>query len=411
MSLRIVMVSQFYPPVAGGQEQYVRNLSHALAGRGHHVSVATIQLNGSPAQERDGPVELHRIQTSAQRLPFLFGSSRQFAPPLADPEAVLELRKVIRQQPPDVIHTHDWLARSVTPHVARGELPVVATLHDYSTVCAQKRLVHQGGPCAGPGATKCVACAGDYYGAIKGTMTALGNWASAPLERRAVSMFVPVSRAVAEGTRLEGHALPFRVIPNFVPDDLASRAQPDHPALGDLPRERFILFVGDVAADKGAQVLLDAYARLTGAPPLVLIGRPYIPLSRLPPGAIALGELPYAAVIAAWRSSLFGVVPSIVPDSCPTVVMEAMAAGRPVVAARSGGIPDLVDDGHTGLLVRPGDVAGLAEAMSRLLRSRHLLEQMSDGAADRLVRFTASHVVPQIERVYMDALASRVRPG
>jgi glycosyltransferase involved in cell wall biosynthesis len=326
MSLRIAMVSQFYPPVAGGQEQYVRNLSHALVDRGHQVSVATINLNGSPQHEFDGEVELHRIRTSAQRLPFLFTTPRQFAPALADPEAVLQLRELIRRQRPDVIHTHDWLARSVVPHVVRDKLPVVATLHDYSTVCAQKRLVYHGLACSGPGVRKCIGCAGSYYGAVKGTVTALGNWAAAGGERRAVRMFLPVSSAVAAGNRLAKDRLPFRVIPNFVPDDLMARARPGHPALRRLPRGDFILFVGDVAPDKGADVLLDAYRQLADPPPLVLIGRVYIPLERLPPGVTALGEIPSPAVIAAWRRSLFGVVPSIVPDACPTVPSSEHAA-------------------------------------------------------------------------------------
>lgn len=404
------MVTQFYPPVAGGQEQYVRNLSHALVGRGHDVSVATIELDGFPPREFDGDVELHRIRTSAQRLPFLFGSSRKFAPPVADPEAVLQLRKLFARQRPDVIHTHDWLARSVIPRVTRGEVPVVATLHDYAGMCAQKRLVSRGVPCSGPGLRKCLSCAGDYYGSVKGTVTAVGNWAASPSERRAVRMFLPVSRAVAEGNALEKHRLPFRVIPNFVPDDLTARAQPDHPALRDLPAGEFILFVGDIAPDKGAHVLLEAYRRLGDPPPLVLIGRPYVSLARLPPGVTVLGELPSETVIAAWRRSLFGVVPSIVPDSCPTVVIEAMAAGRPVVAARSGGIPDLVDDGTTGVLVAPGDAHALAEAMGRLIGSPACLARMSAAASRRVARFTASQVVPRIEEAYEEALRAPDRP-
>jgi glycosyltransferase involved in cell wall biosynthesis len=407
MSLRIAMVSQFYPPVAGGQEQYVRNLSHALASRGHRVSVTTIQLNGAPQHEFDGEVELHRIRTSAQRLPFLFATPRQFAPSLADPEAALQLRELIRRQRPDVIHTHDWLSRSVVPQIVRDDLPVVATLHDYSTVCAQKRLVHRGLPCSGPGLRKCIACAGSYYGPLKGTVTALGNWAAAGTERRAVRMFLPVSSAVAEGNRLAKDGLPFRVIPNFVPDDLIARAHAEHPVLRRLPRDDFILFVGDVAPDKGADVLIDAYARLTNPPPLVLIGRACIPLDRLPAGVTALGVIPSAAVIAAWRRSLFGVVPSIVPDACPTVVMEAMAAGRPVIAARSGGIPDLVDDGVTGMLVPPGDPSALAAAMRRLLSSPATLERMGAAASGQVARFTASHVVPRIEDVYRETLSGR----
>jgi glycosyltransferase involved in cell wall biosynthesis len=210
---------------------------------------------------------------------------------------------------------------------------------------------------------------------------------------------------VAEGNRLGKHGLPFNVIPNFVPDDLPAQAQPDHPALSDLPSGGFILFVGDVAVDKGANVLLDAYARLADPPPVVLIGRPYISLEQLPRGAIALGEVPHAAVVGAWRRSLFGVVPSIVADSCPTVVMEAMATERPVVASRSGGIPDLVQDGHTGVLVSPAEPAELASAMQSMLDSPLERARMGAAARRRFDSFTASRVVPRIEAIYRETLA------
>ena len=65
-------------------------------------------------------------------------------------------------------------------------------------------------------------------------------------------------------------------------------------------------------------------------------------------------------------------VPSIVPDCCPTVILEAMALARPVVAAASGGIVDLVDDGVTGLLVPPGDPDALSDcSFGRRQRPRH----------------------------------------
>src|SRR5271167_4169207 len=71
-SMRVLMVSQFYPPVAGGQEQYVRNLAHALSGRGHGVEVVTIAASAPAGTTLDETVPVHRIRTSAQRLPQLY---------------------------------------------------------------------------------------------------------------------------------------------------------------------------------------------------------------------------------------------------------------------------------------------------------------------------------------------------
>ena len=404
VSLRILMVSQFYPPVAGGEEQHVRNLSSALAERGHEVSVATIRLDGDDPSPFDGTVRIHRLSTSVQRVDSLFSSSRPFAPPFPDPKAVAELRRIVRAERPDVIHGHNWLARSIVPRMVRGDRPLVMTLHDYGLVCAKKRFVHRGTRCSGPGPVKCLLCASGHYGTRKGVPVTFTNWASARAERRAVKMYVPVSASVAESNQLQRRGLPFRVIPNFVADDLADRPDVRDPALERIPSRDFILFAGDMSRDKGVEVLLAAYEQLDRPPPLVFIGRPIVPLGDLPHNVFVLGVVPAPVVMAAWRRSMLGVVPSIVPDACPTVILEAMATGRPVIGARSGGIPDLVADEETGLLVPPGDPAALATALQRLLSSPDLRLRMGRAARTRLREFTASSVVPRVEDVYREVL-------
>ena len=406
MNLRILIISQSYPPEWGGQQQHVRNLGRALVGRGHRVSVATFKPVGDEPHPDDPGVKIHHLHATVHRVDRLFSSWRRFAPPLPDPEAAAALRRIIKNERPDVIHAHDWLARSAVPSLVREERPLVVTLHDYSLICAQKRLVHLDAPCSGPRAGKCLACASEYYGRFKGPPTTFGNWVGARCEQRAASMYIAVSRAVADGNRLQRRGLPFRVIPNFVPDDIGALPEVGGPALARLPDRGFLLFVGDVTRDKGAETLLEAYRTLDDPPPLVLIGERYVSLENAPRGVLYLGVLSAATVMAAWRRSLAGVVPSIVPDSCPTVVMEAMAAGRPLVGTRNGGIPDLIDDGQTGILVPPGDPAALAGALRRLLTSPELRRRMSDAARLKFEQFTASSVVPRIEQVYRETLSA-----
>ena len=283
---------------------------------------------------------------------------------------------------------------------------MVVTLHDYSLVCAQKRLVHRRAPCSGPRAGKCLACATDHYGRFKGPPTTFGNWVGSRSEQRATSMYIAVSQAVADGNRLERRGLPFRVIPNFVADDVGTLAEVDGPALARLPDDDFLLFVGDIAHDKGVETLLEAYRILDSPPPLVLMGHRFLSLECAPRGVVSLGVVPPAMVVTAWRRSLVGVVPSIYPDPCPSVAMEAMAAGRPLVGTRNGGIPDLIDDGRTGLLVPHSDAPALARALQRLLGSRELRRQMGDAARVKFQGFTASSVVPRIEQVYRETVSA-----
>jgi glycosyltransferase involved in cell wall biosynthesis len=150
-------------------------------------------------------------------------------------------------------------------------------------------------------------------------------------------MFLPVSHAVALGNGLAQMDLPHEVVPNFVPDDIAGRADANDPALGDLPSGPFWLFVGALSRHKGVDVLLDAYAGLDQAPPLVIVGPPTADtFGQWPSGTVVLGRLGHAAVMAAWRRAELAIVPSVFPDPCPTVALEAMAAGVAVVGSNVG---------------------------------------------------------------------------
>jgi glycosyltransferase involved in cell wall biosynthesis len=285
-------------------------------------------------------------------------------------------------------------------------------MHDYGLACAKKNFMYLGERlCAGPTVGRCLPCASRHYGPLKGTATTIGNWLSAFAARRVVDRFIPVSHAVARHTGLVGGRAPYEVIPNFVPDDVGIPG-PSDPCLRDLPGNGFILFVGDMMRLKGIDVLAKAYGGLTGAPPLVLIGRraPDTP-AEFPPNVRVMGTWPHTAIMHAWRRSLFGVLPSVGPEACATVVMEAMASGKTVVAADIGGMPDLIDPEETGVLVPPGDVQALRAAMQRLIDDRVLLERLQSTAIARVGRLMAGAVVTRIEQAYRDVLRAQTRPA
>ncbi len=411
--MRILLLSQFYPPIVGGEERHVRNLAAALAQRGHQVSVATLWFPGAKASELDGEVRVHRIRGTLQRLSGLFAESeRRHAPPFPDPELVAALARLVASEKPDVVHAHNWLLASFLPVKAWCGARLVVTLHDYSLVCAKKNLMHEGRVCGGPSLSRCLPCAAAHYGAVKGTVTTFGSFVSRALAHRVVDRFIAVSHAVARDTRLAEAGVSFEVIPNFVPDDVARLDPRIDPVLAELPGEGFILFVGDLMHLKGVDVLLDAYAGLERAPPLVLIGRRCADTpAELPPNVHLFSTWPHAAIMHAWRRCLFGVLPSVGPEACATVVMEAMASGKPIVASDIGGMPDLVDSGETGLLVQPGDAASLGRAMRRLLDTPELIAKMGAASLARVERLKARSVVAQIERAYHEVLDEKPANG
>jgi glycosyltransferase involved in cell wall biosynthesis len=411
--MRILMLSQFYPPVIGGEERHVITLSEALVDRGHEVSVASlIHPDRDEVTESHG-VTVRGIKSTMQRCAALFTEpERQHAPPFPDPELVYKLSKIVRLTKPDVVHGHNWLARSFLPLKRFARAGFVVTLHDYSLPCAKKNMLHKGASCTGPGVAKCLQCASDHYGPTVGRVTCATNWASSVIERRTVDKYLAVSKAVAKQCNLIDGTIPYEVLPTFISDGIGTLSSSPDARVQELPPNGYLLFVGDITGGKGVDVLLKAYAQLVDAPPLVLIGRRCADTPRELPANVTLFESwPHDAVMHAWSKCLFGIAPSVFPEACGTIVMEANAVGKTMVASRIGGLSDLIDAGKTGLLVPPNDVDALANAMQFLVENPEQRESMAAASRKYVERFMAKSIVPRIERVYQEISAGAAPRG
>jgi len=401
------MLAQTYAPVHGGEERMVEQLSGQLAARGHEVAVATLrQPVGEPPARGDG-VRIHLLDSAVHRIPGIpVHEERRYAAPLPDPRTTAQLRRVLREERPDVVHAHNWLVDSYLPLAKRAAPPLVMSLHDYSLLCPTKRLFLDGAVCSGPGLRKCLAHSFEFYGAGKGAMVGLGTRLAEPWARRRIDMFLSVSSAVEELCRVDD-TKPHRVIPNFVAE-LPPAPPEAEEMLAALPEEPFVLYFGDVGEDKGAGCLIEAYRRLDSPPPLVLIGRRVLPGLEPGDGIFAPGPLPHAVTIEALRRSLFSVVPSIWAEPFGVVALEAGAAGKAIVASDIGGLRDVVVDGETGLLVAPGDRAALAAAIERLLAEPEQRERMGKAAQARVREvFSPEAVVSRYEDAYRAVIGSR----
>jgi glycosyltransferase involved in cell wall biosynthesis len=107
------------------------------------------------------------------------------------------------------------------------------------------------------------------------------------------------------------------------------------------------------------------------------------------------------------RTANVCVVPSVWEDAFPLAVLEMMARGRAVVATRVGGIPEMIEDGRSGLLVTRTDVNALAEALTRVLESPSLQNTLGRAARDRASRmFTANQQLEQLVGTFEDAFVN-----
>ena len=395
------MLTQFYPPIIGGIERHVTSLSRSLVARGHDVSVATTWHPGMAESESENGVQVHRIKGSLQRL--MPGAKRAFSPSFPDPEFTLALKRIVDEEKPDIVHAHNWLVYSFLPIKAYSKAKLVLTIHDHGLLCPNQKLIYQNAHCSGPSLSKCFSCTREHYGA-KGPMVALTNAAMQVPLRNAVDMFVPVSQQTGEDNRIMGGDFPVTVIPNFVPDDVGNVRSEPHVKTVDLPKGDFMLYVGAFGHYKGVDALLDAYKLMKTDVPLVIIGyktaESPLQTQEFPPNVVVLYDWPYEAVMQAWQRCLFGIVPSIWSDPCPTTAIEGMAVSKPIVATRMGGLSDIVNDGVTGLLVEPNQPAALAQAMHKLLADPTLRTRMGEAGKRKVREFQSGHVVNRIEALY-----------
>jgi len=407
--MRVLMLAQFYAPVIGGEERHVFALSEALVQRGHQVVVATMPHPDRAEIEDVRGVTVHSLHGVFQRASFLFSETeRPHVPPFPDPELLLRLSGLVAGFKPDIVHGHNWLIHSFLPARHWSGAGLVSTLHDYSLACPIKTLMRQGVRCSGPAFARCLGCAADHFGRAMGPLVSTAHRTFRRSHLRGVDNFIAVSHAVAASSGLVGGPVPYEVLPTFIPD--STGVLPEAPAsyLEKLPPQGFLLFVGELNRNKGVHALLEAYARLKGAPPLVLIGRrcPDTP-EVLPPNTLLFESWPHAAVMHAWSRCLFGLAPSSWVEPCGTIVMEANAVGKTMIATNHGGLAELVDHGRTGLLVPPNDPETLATAMRTLIRDHDLRATLSRNALAKAETFKAKSVVPKIEAIYRRVHAAR----
>jgi glycosyltransferase involved in cell wall biosynthesis len=406
-SLRVLQISDLYPPTLGGLELQVQLLSRELARRGHEVTVATGLLPSTDRFEVDSGVKIHRIEGWSRLLrPSYKRADRPFQPPVPDPGIVRALRCITRESRPHVVHAHGWMLASFLPLKRASAAKVVVWLHDYTLLCPKTTYLHDGQPCSGPRLGKCVVCAAEQYGTPRAAALSVGL-SGLRSRYHKVDRFVANSPIVGRefATALGMNADDIEVVTPSLPAEAFSGKRVARPSF--VPSDDYVLFVGALGPHKGVDVLLRAYADLRDAPPLVMLGtrRADTPNS-IPAGVSVIENVPHEQVLAAWSHALFGVIPSTVREAFGLTALEAMAAGRAVVASSIGGLPDLVEDGVTGILVAPGDVDGLRHAIDRLVRHPDEREKLGRAARQRALQYTPDRLVSRMERIYRSVLGA-----
>jgi glycogen synthase len=366
-----------FDPV-GGMQNHTGQLTRALDRHGVRQSVVTHRPPGSPRRERIGE------RTTVHRFGLPVGRLRQLYWLRAGPAALRLARRA------DLVHAHlgeDLVVLPIALAAARSSrLPLVVTVH-----CSLRHTMR------GTGVRALV-------------LKQLGGLIETAICRRADAVIALTPR-LAQCLEADGvarvHVIPSGVRATSLSDDPLD----PFPGVGH-PR---IVYVGRLARSKGLHTLVDAAARLRTAGVQVLLvgdGPERRALERML-GSRGLGErvritgfLPHRRIPAVLRHADLFCLPSEY-EELGTAALEAMAAGLPIVASATGGIPGAV--GPAGRLVPPGDPAALADALDALLSDESEAARLARMARERARELSWDRLVLRVLDVYRFALACRPR--
>lgn len=397
--MKVLILNSLYAPhIRGGAERSLQMLAEALVADGVEVVVGCTAPAALPAQRHNG-VEVIYVHGLNIFWPF-DGSER---PALArkawhlldmyNPAGGRAVAALLRECRPDIVHTNNLRGFSVAAWgaIANAGLPILHTVRDDYLRCARSLGWKASGPCVGT----CAECL--PHASVRRAAT------------RHVAGVTAVSRTILDAHLGQGFFKGARVareVYNPAPEVRSQQRDPGRPV-------RFGVS-GRIEAEKGLGVLLEAMVRRPAADwKLIVAGRERTPFA---------DELRarYASLLASGRVEFRGwmevddffaaidiaVVPSLYPEPASRVVLEAFAAGVPLIVSRRGGMQELVEDGVSGLLFEPNDAASLDSALERATADPAALAPLAAAGARIAVSLRAADVACRYRDIYRDLVAA-----
>lgn len=365
---------------SGGVGVYVLRALRALSAAGYEVMV----LAGSIEDERLDCTTTVTVPGLAQR-ELSSETARGYGAALAE-------------FAPDVVHVHHLYDPRLVG-LTRARAPLVWGVHDY--MCSGGSLYFQPGhECGRAHGTGCIPAL--IFRGCGHSWDPRGRGGEYRQVSRLVGLLRDVDVALAFSSSVLRNLRRNRIDGTEIAPFVSGEVRVRPPGLDGR-----VLFVGRVTRAKGLAELIRAVNAVEGCTLEVCGDGWWLPAARRLAERLGvsgrvrfLGWSSDSELSEAYERAAVVAVPSIWPEPFGIVGLEAMAHGRPVVASRTGGIPDWLLDGVTGVLTPPGDFRALAAALERLLGDRELRARMGAAGAERARRlFTADAHIAEIERV------------
>ncbi|HTO00874.1 MAG TPA: glycosyltransferase [Microthrixaceae bacterium] len=384
-AMKVLQIHSHYR-IAGGEDTVVANEARLLKQAGHQVW----------QYFEPNPFEPAKALMATLASPWNPLSERQ-------------LTRRLRAERPDIAHVHNtWfrLSPSIYRALERAEVPVVRTLHNYRSFCIEGQTYRDGGSCTdcldGPLPGLRHSC----YRSLPLSVVATGAQLSHRLSGadRSVKKFVAPSEFMRDLVVRGGIPAEKTIVKPHFSYDPGERPMP--PSASNQ-----VVVLGRLAPGKGVDLLLQAWAQLPKGHGLQLLvagdGPSGEELRRTAPAGVEFAKLASDEVHTRLLGARALVFPSMLNETFGLVVVEAMAAGLPVVGFDVAGISEILGDLSSDCLVDSGDVSGLGKKLTDL-RSGSFVD--SNGAANRLRYldcYTPEAQLPLLEAVFKDVVDAR----
>lgn len=401
-----VILANNYHYLRGGSERVVFNDSAALNGRG----LTAIPFSAQHPQNIHTPFSQYFPKRDDYESATGVKSRICAAAALIDSRASARaFERLIDSTAPDLVHCHNIYGRLTTSILSvarRRMIPVVMSVHDYKIACPAYRMLRQGNPCS-----RC--CDGNYARAI--VHRCHRNSLAASAVYAAEAYFTHWTRRYAD---VAAFLCPSRFVQSIlhsagIPSDrtiyLPNALSPDKYTPQYQPGE-YALYVGRLSGEKGLHTLLQALPagvqlKIAGTGPIEFELREIVRLQALSTVHFE-GHCNDQQLRKLYHGASIVILPSENYENAPMSILEAFACGKPVVATRIGGIPELVHDGITGWTFAPGNVAELHQLIAKVLSQPDAVMSAGRNARKTIEStFTQTRRTDSLLRIYKTALA------
>ena len=395
--MKILLVHSFLYFDHGGDSVYTLNLGNLLTLKGHEVAYFGMEneknISHKYSKYEMGFIDYEQLNINKN----INNQIKVFKQSIYSAETRKKMGLLLDDFKPDIVHLqsiHHHLTTSIIHEINSRDIPIIWSQHNLNTICISS-MINGDKICEkckpnkyySPLLTRCKK--GSFLGSLVGSVQLYFDHFS--------NVYDKIDKFVMSSYFHYNKLLEF----NFPADKLIvfPTFTKIHEENVNIETGKHILYFGNIETKKGVETLIDSMALIKSKVPLLLTGEGHrkedlekkVVKMNLK-NVKFLGYVELDKLKKLILTSYFTIIPSICYDNYPNSIIESFSLRRPVIGSLIGGIPELIENNRTGLLVEPGNADDLAEKIDFLLANRKLREEMGRNGRD----FIEKNLNPEI---------------